>query len=325
MPYQPDSCLWEEEATVVLTVYHRLPRLRLAIPSAILRALELYANGRGYRLKRILIRGEEVYPRPRPIRGRVVVSRRLRDGRIVIPADLVEKLGLRPGVPYRLTFKFTPSRLYKVKIRLYNEQFISREGVLYPSGMFQGWFDILTALHFETGMPLLEEWWFSRLQIDACKIGFISFWKGTPFREAGHTYRGREGIAARAETPRYTPYHYDIPPEFIEKAETMTVEDVVWGISNVAPELYTDYSRDGAEKFIGKASEWDVIFQRAMIVLPDGTVKYDVAFGGWDKEKDRPFGQPLNYVLATRSWLPIEPVWYLTDRESERLREELDP
>jgi hypothetical protein len=249
----------------------------------------------------------------------------LRDGRIIIPADLVEKLGLRPGVPYRLTFKFTPSRLYKVKIRLYSERFVSKGGIEYPAGEFQGWFDILTALHFETGMPLLEEWWFSRLQIDACKIGFISFWKGTPFKKAGHTYRGREGIIGREKKAVYTPYYYGIPEDVIREAEKKTLEEVVWGISNVAPELYADYFRDGAEQFYRKASEWDVIFQRAMITLKDGTVKYDIAFGGWDKEKKRAFGESLNYVLATRSWVPIEPVWYLTDRESERLREELDP
>lgn len=314
MPYQPDSCLWEEEVSATLTRYGRR---RVAVPAEVVRRMHGMAEKRGYRIKRILIGELEIYPR--------YMIRR--DWRIVPSSWFVEAYRLTPGV-YRLRFKFAPIRLYRVKVRLYSGPFRSKVGKPYPEGFFQGWMDILTALHFQTGMPLLEGWWFSRLQLNACRIGFVVFWKGRPFRRAYVSFRGREGIIARSEGADYTvprTYHYDIPPEFTEEASRMTVEEVVFGISNVAPEVYADYERDGGVEFVRKAEDWEVIFQRAMIILEDGTVKYDKAFGGWDRERGRAKGEPLNHVLLFIATPPVSPVWVLTDAQKDRLRGELDP
>lgn len=230
-------------ARVHLHIYHRLPRMRLAMARG---SVEAVTGGLGVRRISLECRVD-------------VPFRRVKDGRIVIPARYVEAYGLKPCHTYEFCF-YLAYRIMKVKIRLYNEAFRAPS----PRGMFQGFY-LVTVPVDEYGMPVWEHP-ITRELVDECKRDFVSYWRGQPvpyektllawmrgreaFDDKGHpvetsetvpfhdlaaTYRRIAGVYAPYMARAGEPYARNVPDEFIEMAERLTIGEVVEGLSAVIP------------------------------------------------------------------------------------------
>lgn len=133
-----------------------------------------------------------------------------------------------------------PPILYRVKIRLYNEE-VSKTT---PTGQFQGWFDIDAVLD-ETGMPKWD-WWLTEREI---RIAKRDMWAEFNAPESWPPVEGTllaymketEGIAHATpevvdKTPVFKPRYpkgKPVPEEFRGK---FTIEELIVGLSSVAPE-----------------------------------------------------------------------------------------
>ena len=187
-------------------------------------------------------------------------------------------------------------KLYRIKIRLYNEV----EGPHgSPKGMFQGWFDLDAILDPETGM-VRWDWWLTALELRMAKTHMVGYFKGMarwatrPEEHIGQAYLDEmlgipdgERKATYARTAKGVPITKGIPSEFVRKAEQMTVADLIVGESSVEPKPNPN----------PEASNMGVFFQQAMIIKPDGTVK-------WQERRSR--------------W-----VWHPTDDQVKKVKEEL--
>lgn len=175
-------------------------------------------------------------------------------------------------------------KLYRIKIRLYNEITGPRGS---PVGMFQGWFDIDAILDPATGMPRWD-WWLTREEISVAKYHFVGYFKGLashynvrlkrmkgfiydPDTEIGQAYQtSLDGIPYAERRVRYGEFTKGILAEYIRKAEKMTISELIVGESSVKPK----------PNLKPTAENMGVFFQQAMIIGPDGTIK-------WQERRDR--------------------------------------
>jgi len=185
-------------------------------------------------------------------------------------------------------------KLYRIKIRLYNEIEGPRGS---PVGMFQGWFDIDAILDPTTGM-VKWEWWLTALEIRIARTHMVGYFKGmakwaSP-DDIGQAYLDEmigipygERTATYARTRLGVPLTKGIPSEFIRKAEQMKVADLIVGESSVEPK----------PNLKPAGENMGVFFQQAMIIAQDGTVK-------WQERRSR--------------W-----VWHPPDDQVKKVKEEL--
>jgi len=188
----------------------------------------------------------------------------------------------------RIFFHYVlPPGLYKIKIRIYNEEYRKPT----PTGMFQGWFDIDGRLDPATG---LVDWDYhlTKTEVEICKYHFLGFWKGmskwlTPERMSLSFYMDEKtkekGIPDAELTPTYKrPYETyapNIPTTFIEKALELKMRDLIIGESSVTPKPVTD-----ADKQLG------VFFEKVMIIGPAGTIL-------WHEERNRWIWRPPKEII----------------------------
>lgn len=201
-------------------------------------------------------------------------------------------------------------KLYRIKIRLYNE-LTGPEGS--PVGMFQGWFFIDAILDPSTRL-VKWDWWLTKDELGQAKQHFVGYFKYMSLwirsEEIGQTYLDdKAGIPYRNRTATYLrhfkdgePYTKGIPTEYIKKAETMHVEDLITGESNVQPTPNLD----------PKAENMGVFFEQVMILTENGTIK-------WQERRPPRLGCPVcgGRVTGARC------VWHPTEEQVKKVREEL--
>lgn len=169
-----------------------------------------------------------------------------------------------------------PPRLYRIKIRLYNEE---RKPT--PTGMFQGFFDIDALIDPET--ELVDwKWWLTQEEINIAKYHMVGYFKGMA------KWRGPEqislayfdeptGIPAEDEIARYkrtkkgVPYAKRVPKDLIAKAEALTVGELIVGESSKEPEPNLEPTSDNMGVFV----------QRFMVITAEGTIKWDEIRSKW--------------------------------------------
>lgn len=230
-----------------LHTYHNKRRLRLAISKSDMDLWVETARAMGLPL-RIFYMGEEVYPR----------FGRIKDGRLVLPTWFVEKYGLKPCNYYPFTVVIA-YQIYKVKVRIYNEKF-----EVTPKGTFQGFY-LVTLPVDENLMPVMGHSLSQELMAEA-RRHFVSYWNGQPvsqkmtlyvWMKGSQPYRdsepvppsegiaysdsrvsyleGTEEYARRLGVRPVEIYAKDVPAEFIEEAEKLSIEELVIGVSSVYP------------------------------------------------------------------------------------------
>jgi hypothetical protein len=159
------------------------------------------------------------------------------------------------------------TQLYRVKIRLYNQVFPTKKT---PEGQFQGFFDVDCPLT-DLGEPNVD-YWLTQKEIKECKKDMhLEFnqpivWnpdetKLTYYIEGLSIYGGKgfEGIPYRGDI-MLNPAKYgikQIPKQFLGK---VTIEDLVVGISTVAPQE-TDEPRGS--------------YKERLMVLKDDQINWD--------------------------------------------------
>jgi hypothetical protein len=162
-----------------------------------------------------------------------------------------------------------PPKLHRIKIRLYNEE---RKPT--PTGMFQGFFDIDALIDPKTGL-VDWTWWLTKEEINLAKYHFVGYWKGmAKWREPGQIdlayFKETTGIPYAEEKPRYQ-YRKNVPPDFIAKAEGLTVKELILGESSKAPTPNPE----------PKPENMGVFVQRFMIIDADGAIKWDEIRNKW--------------------------------------------
>ncbi len=171
-----------------------------------------------------------------------------------------------------------PVRLFRVKIRLYNEERTRDET---PSGMFQGFFDIDAIINPKNG-EVEWEWWLTKEEITIAKYHMIGYFKGMAKWTAPEDmllayFDEEEGIPGKDETATYkrtkmgVPYAKNVPADFISKAERLKVKDLILGESSKAPEPNTEPSAENMGVFV----------QRFMVVDEDGIIRWDDIRNKW--------------------------------------------
>ncbi len=159
--------------------------------------------------------------------------------------------------------------LSRIKIRLYN---MERRAPT-PEGMFQGLFEIDAIID-----PATEEpdwgWWLTREEIEIAKYHMVGYFKGMakwhPPGQLNLSYFTDEGIPHEEEAVSYKrkgsgePYVKRVPSDFIRRAETLTVKELIVGESSKAPEPNTEPSRENM----------GVYFEDAYIIDEYGVVKW---------------------------------------------------
>lgn len=171
-----------------------------------------------------------------------------------------------------------PVRLYRIKIRLYNE--VQRRDET-PTGMFQGFFDIDAIINPSTG-EVEWEWWLTQQEIRIAKYHMVGYFKGMakwsdPEDLLLSYFDNEKGIPGKDKTAEYkrtkqgVPYAKNVPSDFIHKAERMTVRDLVLGESSKEPEPNPT----------PKAENMGVYCERFMIIDADGIVKWDDVRERW--------------------------------------------
>lgn len=162
-----------------------------------------------------------------------------------------------------------PRLLHRIKIRLYN---MERRPT--PTGMFQGFFDIDALIDPETEL-VNWEWWLTQQEIAIAKYHFIGYFKGmakwrSPQDVDLAYFDERKGIAHARNKASYGKYQKNIPPAFITKAQTMTVEELIVGESSKAPEAIPE----------PKSEEMGVFVQRFMII-DEEAIRWDEIRNKW--------------------------------------------
>ena len=179
--------------------------------------------------------------------------------------------------------------LVRVKIRIYNEERLPT-----PTGMFQTFWDIDAILDPATNLPRWA-WWLTKEEIEICKYHMVGYFKGmakwrTPEEVDLAYFAEPTGIPYERSTVEYKrkkltgeTFTKNVPDAFIKRAETLTVGELIVGISSVEPRPVKEPE--------------GVFFQRAMIIDAEGVIK-------WDEIRNR-------YV------------WRPTKAQIEKVREEL--
>jgi len=166
--------------------------------------------------------------------------------------------------------------LYRIKIRLYN---MERRPT--PTGMFQGFFDIDALIDPETGL-VDWEFWLTKDEVNMAKYHFVGYFKGMAKWSATDQislayFDEPEGIREAEQTARYKrtglgiPYAKNVPPEFIAKAEGLTVGELIIGESSVDPEPNPEPTSENM----------GVFFQKVMIIDSDGVIKWHENRNKW--------------------------------------------
>lgn len=169
-----------------------------------------------------------------------------------------------------------PPKLHRIKIRVYNEQ---RKPT--PTGMFQCWFEIDALIDPETGL-VDWDWHLTKDEIEICKYHMIGYFRGmNKWRSAEQItlayFNQPEGIPYEDSKVEYkrkktgVPYAKNVPEEFIRKAETLTVSELIVGISSVMPEPNPEPS----------AENMGILFERGMIINAEGLIKWDEIIEKW--------------------------------------------
>jgi hypothetical protein len=175
--------------------------------------------------------------------------------------------------------------LSRIKVRIYNEE----ASPITPTGMFQTFWDIDAVVDTETGEV---DWGYefesvpeylkklTLFEILIAKTHMVGYFKGmakwtSPEQMSLAYFMETEGIRDSDQKIAYKrkrtgeTYTRNIPAEFIERAETLTVEELIVGISSVKPEPIIN------EEDLG------VFFQRAMIIDEHGVIKWDEIRNKW--------------------------------------------
>ena len=152
-----------------------------------------------------------------------------------------------------------PLKLHRIKIRLYN---LERKPT--PEGMFQTFWDVDAIIDPETGL-VDWEWHLTRDEIEICKYHMVGYFKGmakwrTPEQVDYAYFDEPRGIPYDTERASYK-YSKNVPREFIRRAETLTVGELILGISSVEPRPIKEPE--------------GVFFQRAMIIDEEGKIVWD--------------------------------------------------
>jgi len=180
-------------------------------------------------------------------------------------------------------------KLYRIKIRLYA---VKKRKEYYLT--FQGFFDIDAILNPETGLPVWD-WWLTKQEIQIAKYHFHGYWKGgvkkpKPFT-VGEIELGYQtdltGASLREYLGKTTEFRYtkDVPEEYKRLARTMTLGEIIVGLSNIKPRP-TDLPEG-------------VFFEYAMIIDEDGYIK-------WMERRDRwAWKPPAEIVDRVRKELGI--------------------
>jgi len=192
-------------------------------------------------------------------------------------------------IVYRIFFHYIPPPgLYKIKIRIYNEEYRKPT----PTGMFQGWFDIDARLDPATG---LVDWDYhlTKTEVNICRYHFIGYWKGmSKWRKPGELSLSffmderikEKGIPYAELTPTYQrPYETyapGIPTTFIEKALKLTMKDLIIGESSVTPKPIIDPDK-----------ELGIWFQKVMIIDSAGVIR-------WHEERSRWIWRPSKELIT---------------------------
>ncbi|MBA7698583.1 hypothetical protein ES703_107261 [subsurface metagenome] len=156
-----------------------------------------------------------------------------------------------------------PLLLHRIKIRLYNEE---RKPT--PTGMFQGFFDIDALID-----PVTElvnwDWWLTKEEISIAKYHFIGYFKGmatwrTPEQVDLAYFDEPTGVPSETARVKYE-YSKRVPSDFIIKAETLTVGELIVGESSVEPEPNPKPAAENMGVFV----------ERFMVISADGLIKWD--------------------------------------------------
>jgi len=160
--------------------------------------------------------------------------------------------------------------LYRIKIRLYA---VKKRRNYYLT--FQGFFDIDGILNPETGLPVWD-WWLTKQEIQIAKYHFHGYWKGgvkkpKPFtlEEIGIGYQtDLTGTSTKEFLEKETKFKYtkDLPEEYQRLARTMTLGEIIVGLSNIKPRPTEEPQ--------------GVFFEYAMVIDEDGFIK-------WMERRDR--------------------------------------
>jgi len=174
-------------------------------------------------------------------------------------------------------------QLYRVKIRLYA---VRQRGRYYLT--FQGFFDIDAIINPETGLPVWD-WWLTKQEIEIAKYHFHGYWKGgvkrpKPFAvdEIQQAYlTDFKGISLPEYLEKSTTIlrSKDVPEEYQRLARTMTLREIIVGLSNIKPRPIKDLEK-----------EMGVFFEYAMIIDQDGNVK-------WMERRDRWAWKPPKEIV----------------------------
>jgi hypothetical protein len=161
--------------------------------------------------------------------------------------------------------------LHRIKIRLYNEE-ISPDS---PTGQFQGWFDIDAIMDPKTGMPKWD-WWLTDREIRVAKR---DMWAEFNAPESWKPIEGtllaymeeRKGIAPATpekidETPVFRPRYPKYKPIPEELKGKFTIEDLIVGLSSVAPTPVT---------------EPEGVFKQKIMVIKEDEINYYREINQW--------------------------------------------
>jgi len=170
--------------------------------------------------------------------------------------------------------------LYRVKIRLYA---VKERRKYYLT--FQGFFDVDAIINPETGLPVWD-WWLTKMEIEYAKYHFHGYWKGgvkrpKPFAVADieQAYLTEYTGIAREEYLEKSPnfkYAKDVPSEYMRLARTMTLKEIIIGLSNIKPRPTKEPE--------------GVFFEYALIIDEEGNIK-------WMDRRDRFVWKPTKEII----------------------------
>ncbi|MBA7474961.1 hypothetical protein ES707_10324 [subsurface metagenome] len=169
--------------------------------------------------------------------------------------------------------------LVRIKIRLYNEE---REAT--PTGTFQTFWDIDAIMDPDT--ELIDwEWWLTEEEIAIAKYHMIGYFKGMakwqdPEQLTLAYFTDPSGIPSRSDKAVYGRSHKNLPVDFIKKAEALTIEELIVGISSAEPDT----------NFNPTAENMGVFFERALIIKNEMIV--------WDEIRNKWVFHPTDETVA---------------------------
>jgi hypothetical protein len=172
-------------------------------------------------------------------------------------------------------YKELPAPLYRIKIRLYN-----MEHDVTPKGMFQGFFEIDAIIDPETEL-VNWKWWLTQEELELAKVHMIGYFKGMnkwhdPEQLELGFFDDKDGIPSRDKMVTYKHTRTgkrltkNVPPDVIEKAQTLTIEELILGESSKVPKPNPEPTLDNM----------GILFQRVMIIK-DNQIVWDEMRHKW--------------------------------------------